>query len=583
MQTPAITFNDLIKNLKKENCSSKKVSVALLADSASQHLSKALRAAAYDDAINLSVWEAEFDAIDSTIYNINSELYTQHFDYILIIQSTPKLYKEFSQSTRKVYFAEEKMARLRQFVMLLEQRTKSKVICSNFIELNDSVFGNYANKTDKSFLYQVRKINFEMMNLAIHQKNLFIADLQSLYAFNGRQAAINPKLYIHADLVFDLDFLAQFAKSITGIIAAIQGSFKKCVIVDLDNTMWGGIIGDDGIENIQIGDLGLGKAFTNLQIWLRNLKERGIILAVSSKNTESIAMEVFEKHPGMILKKEDISVFAINWETKVDNILFIQSILNIGFDSIVFLDDNPFERAIVKQHIPDITVPDLPEDPAEYLPYLQSLNLFETASFSEEDSSRTLQYQEEASRKALQKQFTTEAEFLESLKMEAIIKPVDNFTRPRVAQLTQRSNQFNLRTQRYTDGDIANIMSDPNKFTLTVSLADAFGDYGLISAAILEKKANGCLFIDTWIMSCRVLKRGVENMLLEEIVSLAKEYGFSEVEGEYIPTPKNGLVRDHYQNLGFQFSDETGTWKLNVAEFKSNQIFIKKTKPNVAA
>lgn len=582
MQT-TVSYNNLIKNLKKDSTSFNKVSVAILADSASQHLAKALKAAAFDHSIHLSVWEADYGAIDSTIYNINSELYTQHFDYILIVQSPQKLYKEFSLSTRKADFAEEKIARIRQFILLLEQRTKSKVVLSNFIELNDNVFGNYANKTDKSFLYQVRKINFELMNIAIHQKSLFIADLQSLYAQIGQQNAVDPKLYIHADLTFDLDFLALFAKSIIGIIAAVQGHFKKCVIVDLDNTLWGGIIGDDGIENIQIGDLGIGKAFTNLQIWLRNLKERGIILAVSSKNTEAIAIEVFEKHPGMILKKDDISVFAINWETKVDNILFIQSILKIGFDSIVFLDDNPFERAIVKQNIPDITVPDLPEDPSEYLPYLQSLNLFETASYSEEDGSRTLQYQEEASRKALQKQFTTEAEFLESLEMVATIKPVDNFTRPRVAQLTQRSNQFNLRTQRYTDSDIAKIMVDPNKFTLAVSLADSFGDYGLISAVVLEKKSTECLFIDTWIMSCRVLKRGVENMLLEEIVSLANEYGFSEIEGEYLPTAKNGLVKDHYKNLGFQINPNTGTWKLNVADFKTNQIFIKKTKPNVAA
>ena len=578
-----IAFNDLIKNLKKDGTHFNKVSVALLADFASQHLAKALKAAAVDACINLSVWEAEYDAIDATIYNSNSELYTEHFDYILIIQSTPKLYKEFSHSSNKTVFADESIARLRQFVLLLEQRTTAKVILSNFIELNDSVFGNFANKTDKSFLYQVRKANFELMNVAIHHKNLFIADLQSLYALNGRQATINPRLYIHADLIFDLDFLAQFAKSITSIIAAIQGSFKKCVIVDLDNTLWGGIIGDDGIENIQIGDLGLGKAFTNLQIWLKNLKERGIVLAVSSKNTEAIALEAFERHPGMILKKEDISVFAVNWETKVDNIHFIQSILNIGFDSIVFLDDNPFERAIVKQHIPDITVPDLPEDPAEYLPYLQSLNLFETASVLEEDSSRTLQYQEEASRKTLQKQFTTEAEFLESLEMVAVIKPVDNFTRPRVAQLAQRSNQFNLRTKRYTEGDIANIMTDPNKFTLTVSLSDSFGDYGLISAVILEKKSSRRLFIDTWIMSCRVLKRGVENMLLEEIVALANESGFSEIEGEYIPTAKNGLVKEHYKNLGFHFDSESNTWKLNVSEFKSNKVFIKKTEPNVAA
>lgn len=583
MQTMTTTFNTLIKNLKEDNRAFKSLSIAILADSASQHLAKALKAAAVGHNIKLECWEAEYGSLESTIYSESSTLYKRHFDYILIFQSSQKLYKEFSHQHYKQSFAQDLAVRMRHLTHLLKERTRSKVIVSNFAEIDDSVFGNFANKTDRSFLYQVRKFNYELMNLAMQQDNLFIADVQSLIVANGIRTAFNPQLYIHADLVFDLDFMALFAQNITKMIAAGQGCFKKCVIVDLDNTLWGGIIGDDGIENIQIGDLGLGKAFTNLQIWLRNLKERGIILAVSSKNTESVAKEVFEKHPGMVLKAEDISVFAINWETKVDNILFIQSILNIGFDSMVFLDDNPFERNIVKQNIPDITVPDLPEDPAEYLPYLQSLNLFETASISEEDASRTLQYQEEASRKVLQKQFTTEAEFLESLEMVAVIKPIDSFTRPRVAQLTQRSNQFNLRTQRYTDGDIAKIMNDKDKFSLTVSLSDSFGDYGLISAAILERRAPNSLFIDTWIMSCRVLKRGVENLLLKEIVDLARENNISVIEGEYLPTAKNGLVKDHYKNLGFEQNPNTGKWILQVEAFKHNQIFIKKEKRNVAA
>jgi FkbH-like protein len=279
----------------------------------------------------------------------------------------------------------------------------------------------------------------------------------------------------------------------------------------------------------------------------------------------------------MTLRLDDISVFAVNWETKVDNILFIQSILNIGFDSMVFLDDNPFERAIVKQHIPDITVPDLPEDPAEYLFYLQTLNLFETASFSEEDASRTRQYQEEASRSVLQKTFTSEAEFLESLQMTAEIKPLDNFTVPRVAQLTQRSNQFNLRTVRYTDDDISRLMDEPTKFTLTVSLKDSFGDYGLISAVIMEKRTGDVFFIDTWIMSCRVLKRGVENFLLNEIVHLARESGCLYVQGEYIPTAKNGIVKNHYSQLGFKQIDEGGHWILDINEYNYKPTFITKT------
>jgi FkbH-like protein len=573
-----ISYNELIKNLKKKASFQTKIKIALLADSASQHLSKALQAAAFDYNIELSVWEAEYDSIETNVFNESSELYAQSFDYIFIFHSSLKLYKEFSYNHSSQSFAETELNTINQILFLLQERTKSKLILSNYIEIDDGVFGNYANKTQNSFLYQVRKLNFELMNLAINQKSLFIVDLQSLITIKGRNASFDSKLYIHADLVFNLDFMALFAQSTLQVIAAVQGTFKKCIVLDLDNTLWGGVIGDDGIENIQIGgDLGLGKAFSNLQIWLRNLKERGIILAVSSKNTEAIAREVFEKHPGMILRLDDISVFAINWETKVDNILFIQSILNIGFDSMVFLDDNPFERAIVKQHIPDITVPDLPEDPAEYLFYLQTLNLFETASFSGEDASRTRQYQEEASRVVLQKTFTSEGEFLESLQMMAEIKPVDTFTLPRVAQLTQRSNQFNLRTVRYTEDDISRLMSDPSKLTLTASLRDSFGDYGLISAVIMEKRAGNILFIDTWIMSCRVLKRGVENFLLNEIVHLARESGCLFIQGEYIPTAKNGIVKDHYSQLGFKRIDEGGHWILDINQYNYKQAFITKT------
>ena len=576
MSHVSLPYNHLIKNLKKNTDGFRAVKVAILADFASQHYAKALRSALVSQQLNAVVWEADYNSVNATIFSEHSELYHQHFDYIVIVPSVHMLAKEFRHASQKLEFAEQKISQITNLVSLLINRTKSKIIYTNFQELNDGVFGNFANKTEQSFLFQLRKLNFELMRLAVGEPNLFIADAQSLFSQSGVSFSFDPKLYIHGDLVYSLDFLALLAQSTSKIIAAIQGTFKKCVILDLDNTLWGGIIGDDGIESIQIGDLGLGKAFTALQSWLLDLKNRGIILAVCSKNTESVAKEVFEKHPGMTLRLSDISVFVANWETKVDNIRFIQSVLNIGFDSMVFLDDNPFERGIVSQNVPEITVPDLPIVPAEYLPYLQSLNLFETASFSGEDLKRTQQYQEEASRMELQKSFANEDEFLESLNMIAVIKPVDNFTRPRVAQLTQRSNQFNLRTIRYTDEDIKQIMSDPEYMTLTVSLTDTYGDYGLISAVIL-KKAGDCLFIDTWIMSCRVLKRGVESLLLNEIVLLAQDAGYPFVEGEFIPTAKNGIVREHYAQLGFKSLEESGRFRLDTKTYKLKSTFIQKT------
>ena len=302
-----------------------------------------------------------------------------------------------------------------------------------------------------------------------------------------------------------------------------------------------------------------------MQIWAKQLKQRGIILAVCSKNTEHIAKEPFEKHPDMILKLEDISVFVANWDSKVSNIKYIQSILNIGFDSMVFLDDNPYERGIVKNEIPEILVPELPKDPSEYLVFLNNLNLFETSTFSEEDIERTKQYQEEAKRVFLKNTHNSEAEYLSSLEMISEIKDFDKYSIPRVAQLTQRSNQFNLRTIRYLENEIMNISTSDEYFTLSFDLNDKFGKYGLISAVIL-KKAKEYLFIDTWIMSCRVLKRGMEEFVLNKIVDVVMKNGFTKIIGEYIPTPKNGVVKDHFKNLGFV--PEGKNWVLDVNNFK---------------
>ena len=565
-----ITFNKLARIKVPADEGLPKLKIAILADFASQYITKGLKGAGAAQGLDITVWEADYDAISSQVYNLSSELYSSDFDYIILFYSPFKYYKEYSLSQNQAEFADSKLAMINESLDVIHANTKASVVVANFPEIDDAVFGNYANKVKSSFLFQVRAYNLGLMQAAIEKPGLYVLDLQSLYACKGRDWCFDNKLYIHGDIVYSLDFTALFVQHLVLMIQAQRGIFKKCVILDLDNTLWGGIIGDDGLENIQIGDLGLGKAFTNLQLWLKNLKSRGIILAVSSKNTESIARVPFSKHPGMVLKDDDISVFAINWETKVDNIIFIQSILNIGFDSMVFLDDNPFERNIVKKNIPQITVPDLPEDPAEYLPYLQSLNLFETGSFSAADADRTRQYKEESTRTVFQKSFQNEDDFLKSLGMKGTITRADSFSLPRIAQLTQRSNQFNLRTVRYSEAELVKLAADDKAAVLGITLTDTFGDYGLISAIILRPEDDHTMFIDTWIMSCRVLKRGVERAVLNHIVTFAKANGFSVLKGEYIPTAKNALVKDHYQNLGFQESDEPGVWQLDI--YNSNEL-----------
>ena len=572
------TFNELKKKAKGEQgVTSGTTNIALLCDTASQFLHLAIKGTGLCSNVSYKIWEADYNQIDHEVFNIDSNLNSSPHDYIIVLRSSEHLLNAFykTELSARSSFADSQIEYLQSLLNQITSKCKSKIILNTYFELNDAVFGNYSTKVKSSFLYQVRLLNVALMKLAEENKNLYLLDMAAIVAHRGYTSSFDSKLYIGSDIAYNLDVLPTIAQNIHSIIQSINGQFKKCLILDLDNTMWGGIIGDDGMQGIQIGDLGIGKAFTEWQRWIKELKQRGIILAVCSKNTEDIAKEPFENHPDMELRLDDISIFVANWENKVDNIRYIQSVLNIGFDSMVFLDDNPFEREMVKQGIPEITVPDLPEDPAEYLNYMRAQNLFETASFTEEDTERTKLYREEAKRTVFQKSFANEAEFLQSLYMKSEVAPFNTFTIPRAAQLTQRSNQFNLRTKRYTETQVSEMVNSPNYFTLSFTLEDKFGNHGLISIVILQKENNDVLFIDTWIMSCRVLKRGVERFTLQCIIETAQQNGFSYLAGEYLTTSKNGMVKNHYSDLGFK--SEGDKWILNIDNTTiANRPFISK-------
>ena len=404
---------------------------------------------------------------------------------------------------------------------------------------------------------------------------MFIVDINSIQSNVGRENFIDSKLYAISSIEYNLESISAIAKHLTDIIFSMNGIFAKCVILDLDNTIWGGIIGDDGLSGIKLGHDGIGKVFREFQRWIMQLKDRGIILAVCSKNQESTAKKPFERHPDMILKLEDISCFVANWNNKVDNINFIKNVLNISFNSMVFIDDNPFERNMVKSGIPELIVPDMPEDSSEYINYLSKNNFFETSTYSNKSFDRTIHYQLESKRILNQKKYGNEEEFLKSLGMCVKIEPFNQFNSSRISELSQRSNQFNLRTKRYTFSDIHVIIKSEKKVGFTLSLEDIFGKYGIISVVILEPFKD-YIFIDTWIMSCRVLKRGVEKIAMNYIYEIAKSYNLNTIKGEYIMTPKNNLVKNHYKDLNFKKSDQN-IWSLEISSFKylENEINIK--------
>ena len=571
--------------LLKKNCNKQPLAVgsprmALVGDTATQFLAIALRGEAISRGYDLDLFEAEYNQVERQFLDPTSELYSFDAQYIVLFQSTHKLGEYHSQlsETEQIQLADNRLAFIAS-VCNNPQLDGKKIICMNYPEIEDTVFGSYANQVESSLTWQVRKLNYGLMQLARNYSNLFVCDIAGLQNKIGRDRMFASNVYVSTEMVLSVDALPYVASRTIDIVSALRGQFKKCLILDLDNTVWGGVIGDDGLEGIQLGHgLGIGKAFTEFQMWVKKLKQRGIIICVASKNDEKTAKEPFEKHPDMVLKLDDIAVFMANWETKVDNIRAIQQVLNIGFDSMVFLDDNPFERNMVRENIPGITVPELPEDPGEYLEFLYGENLFETVSYSGLDKDRTKQYQVEAQRVSLQKTFANEADFLKSLNMVSEVSGFTKFNTPRVAQLSQRSNQFNLRTIRYTEADIESMAADEDTIDLSFTLEDKFGDNGLIAVVIMKRQDAETLFVDTWFMSCRVLKRGMENFTLNTMVEFAKEKGYKRIIGEYLPTPKNKMVEQHYPDLGFVKKEgvPTAQYVLDVDTYESRECYIEK-------
>ena len=397
----------------------------------------------------------------------------------------------------------------------------------------------------------------------------FLLDVAQIAQTVGLANWHDPAQWNAAKFPFAADFLPLYADHVCRLLAAMQGKARRVLVLDLDNTLWGGIIGDDGLHGIVVGEGdATGEAFLHVQHLALALRSRGVVLAVCSKNTDAIARTPFEQHPDMALRLEHIAVFKANWQDKASNIRAIAEELSLGLDAFVFLDDNPAERELVRHYLPEVAVPELPEDPALYARTLAAAGYFEATAFSQEDRVRADYYQANAQRAAVMEAATDIDDFYASLDMRATVQPFDSIGRARVHQLILKSNQFNLTTRRYTEAELASLESDPRVFTMQVRLKDRLGDNGMISVVICREDERQVWTIDTWLMSCRVLRRGVEALVLKELIEQARERGMRRLAGEYRPTPRNALVEDHYSGLGFAFdgrdADGTTRWSLPV-------------------
>jgi FkbH-like protein len=411
------------------------------------------------------------------------------------------------------------------------------------------LFGSLDRCQPGTMRFAIDRINREIV--AVTGEDL-VLDVAAIAETVGLAEWFDPTEWNTARLPFATRFIPLYAEHVARQIAALRGKSRRCLILDLDNTIWGGVIGDDGVEGIRIaqGDP-IGEAFLSVQRWALALRERGIILAVCSKNEDAVARAPFRMHQEMLLRENHIAIFQANWTNKAANIQAIAEELSLGLEAMVLLDDNPAERALVREQIPEVAVPELPEDPALYVRTLSAAGYFEAVAFSEEDRRRADLYRHGARRAAMRRQAENIDAYLGLLEMRILFQPFDAISRPRIAQLINKSNQFNLTTRRYTEADVAQVEHDPDCFTLQVRLTDIFGDNGMISVIICRARSDATWAIDTWLMSCRVLSRGVERMVLKEILRHARAGGVRRIFGDYHPTERNKMVEHHYRDLGF--------------------------------
>lgn len=576
---PTLDYADLVKESKHLDLSlaPQKLRLALLADTATQRLVTLLRVLFHRNGIDCSFYEGSFDAIGLDVHDGDSELYRFAPDVVVVLNAVQALRSRFGQRNGDAEaFVEETADAIAGVWHAIGKHSTAAVIQSNFVLPYERSFGNLDLKVSQSFYSVVASLNGEIASRARQYGPVLINDVAGLASWIGRRFWFDDRLWDLSKYFCAVDHLPAVGQNVVNIAMALRGKVVKCIVLDLDNTLWGGVIGDDGLEGIKLTAHGDGEAFYRFQLFLRELLNRGILLAVCSKNDVANALLPFEKHPEMVLKRDHITCFIANWNDKAGNIRQIRETLNIGLDSMVFLDDDRFERDLVRTLLPGVIVPDLPEDPADYVRAISEMNLFETAAFSVEDLGRSELYRVEGLRQQEQASYGSFEEFLRSLKMRISIARFDGYHLPRIAQLIQRSNQFNLTTRRRTEAECVDLMNDPLFVPLYAKLSDRLGDHGLIAVVILEPLEEA-LAITDWLMSCRVLKRGVEQALMNEVFLRAKELGLGRVTGEFIPTAKNGMVRDFFVQFGFEKVAEReghSFWQADTAAYQPSTVFI---------
>ena len=541
--------------------------LGVISNTTTKLITPALIGTALRTGTALAVIEAEYNQVAQEAYAEQSVFSGHQLDAVLIAIDYRGLPLTPTPGDRAA--AEKNVVDCVSYIKTIadkiQSRTNAQIILQNIAPSLECFSGSFEGRLPGTLSWLITRINLHLDDLASPDR--VILDVASLAANVGLENWHDATLWNMAKLPFAQNYVPIYSDYVCRIIAARRGKSGRCLILDLDNTLWGGVIGDDGMEGILIGNGdATGEAFLYVQQVALGLRDRGVVLAVSSKNQDAVARQPFLEHPDMLLREEHIAVFNANWTDKASNIKAIAETLSLGLESMVFLDDNPAERLQVRTEIPEVAVPELPSDPALYGRTLLAAGYFESIAFSDEDSKRAAFYQLNAQRAAL-RNHSDMAGYLRSLNMEITFSPFNSTGRVRITQLISKSNQFNLTTKRYGELDVQQLEEDKQIFTRQIRLTDTFGDNGMISVIICHI-APGTWEIDTWLMSCRVLGRCVEEAVLQELIRNAKQAGATQLVGSYIPTARNTLVKEHYKKLGFTKIAENEcleeTWCLDI-------------------
>ncbi len=548
------------------------IKLALLGSSTLSHLLPGIRLAALRRGFLCDIYVGPYGLYRQELADTDSSLHRFRPDVVCFALDAQHLAGGENASP------EAALSNLRQCWQLAREMGCRAVLQQTLLPRFPALLGNNEDRLPTSPAAIVAQIN-QAIRAAAPGEGINLLSVDMWAAEDGLANWFDTSLWYQAKQEIHPRASVLYGDHVGRLMAALWGRSSKCLVLDLDNTLWGGVIGDDGLEGIVLGQGSpAGEAFVAFQHYAKQLSERGVILAVCSKNDETNALEPFEKHPEMVLRRKDIACFVANWTDKATNLRSIAERLNIGLDSLVFVDDNPAERRLVRSELPMVAVPELPEDPADYARTVADAGYFEAVDLTAEDRERTELYRANAQREAARAASTDIGAFLDGLGMELYASSFDVAGLKRIAQLMNKTNQFNLTTKRYTEADVLAMVRNESAVTLQLRLTDIHGDNGVIGLMVAYRNGRA-LEIDTWLMSCRVLGRGVEAATLNLLAERAAEMGCTSLIGEYRATAKNSMVRDHYGNLGFALlegaEDGITRWELPLAAYEPQPTHMK--------